>query len=80
MPLLSSLTSAACEELEWACLLSESMLLISTSFLEWPNAMMAQELVDMKIRLLFTQRPNSLKICERRNGGLLNDAFVQGQK
>ena len=46
MPLLSRLTSAACEELEWTCLLSLSMLVISTSFREWPNAMMGQELMN----------------------------------
>ena len=41
MPFLSSLASAACDELEWSCLLSLSMLVISTSLPECPNAMMA---------------------------------------
>ena len=42
MPFLSSLTSDACDEPEWPCLLSLSMLLISTSFELCPNTMMAQ--------------------------------------
>ena len=41
MPFLSSLASAAGDELEWTCLLSLSVLLISTSLPECPNAMMA---------------------------------------
>ena len=41
MPFLSSLASAAGDELEWTCLLSLSVLVISTSLPECPNAMMA---------------------------------------
>ena len=41
MPFLSSLASAAWDELEWTCLLSLSVLVISTSLPECPNAMMA---------------------------------------
>ena len=56
MPLLSSLTSAACDELEWTCLLSLLMLLISRSFREWPNAMMAQGLVSTVSALIIVKK------------------------
>ena len=48
MPLLSRRISATCDELELACLLSLSMLFISTSFRACPNAMMAQLLFSIK--------------------------------
>ncbi len=48
MPLLSSRTSACWDELELTCLLSLSMLLISTSFPDWPNAMMARFILFYK--------------------------------
>ena len=75
MPLLSSLASVACEELEWTCLLSLSMLLVSTSFPDWPNAMMAQRFSMYSLAFCLRRKPAMSK-WQRRSEGVLNRGFV----
>lgn len=78
MPLLSSLVSAACDELEWTCLVSLSMLLISTSFRECPKAITGgDQCIPARCLFVYSGKEQKNCSCKRRTEGDDEAVYVQ---